>query len=134
MQAKRKKHKKRNSVETHFRHPAQIFCEMLGHTCHKPLYENSTTKYQEVSSPQPSLFYQYLTNFSSHLSFMLDMPHFSSSTQNSQILIYVTSPPTEPDINRPKYPNRSFNYNLQGPFECVIHENKHRFSVFLQKF
>jgi hypothetical protein len=48
MQAKRKKHKTLSSLDTHYAHAAQIYCEMLGQICHSQFYENLHTIYQEV--------------------------------------------------------------------------------------
>jgi hypothetical protein len=47
-EAKRKKHRVRNSETVHQRHAAQIYAEMLGQVCHKGLYESNINGYQEV--------------------------------------------------------------------------------------
>ena len=65
--AKRMKSKKRTDLETTYAHAAQIFCEMLGQVCHKELYENVHTNFQEVVFPLP------FSPDNRHLSFMRDM-------------------------------------------------------------
>jgi hypothetical protein len=49
-QAKRKKHRSRNSETTHQMHAAQIYAEMLGQVRHKKLYGPNPNGYQEVES------------------------------------------------------------------------------------
>ena len=55
MQAKRKKHAKKDHEGTANRHAAQIFAEMLGQVCHPEFYEKLHNEYQEVSPIPTSL-------------------------------------------------------------------------------
>jgi hypothetical protein len=48
IQAKRKKHAKKDHEETASHHAAQIFAEMLGQVCRPELYEKLQNQYQEV--------------------------------------------------------------------------------------
>lgn len=47
-EAKRKKHRLRDSETTRQMHAAQIYAEMLGQVCHKRLYTGNPNGYQEV--------------------------------------------------------------------------------------
>ena len=51
-QAKRKKHRLRDSETTYQMHAAQIYAEMLGQVCHQRLYTSNPDGYQEVHSLQ----------------------------------------------------------------------------------
>ena len=54
-QAKRRVAKSRRDPELLYRHAAQIFCEMLGQTCHPEFFTNSEMTYQEV----PPTFFSF---------------------------------------------------------------------------
>ena len=54
--AKRKKSKKLTDIETHYMHAAQIYAEMLAQVCHRELYDNPYSTYQEVTA---SLLYSW---------------------------------------------------------------------------
>jgi hypothetical protein len=55
LEAKRKKHRLRDSETTHQMHAAQIYAEMLGQTCHKGLYNGNPPGFQEVPSSKDDI-------------------------------------------------------------------------------
>jgi hypothetical protein len=48
IKAKRQKAAKKDDPNLRYRYAGQIFCEMLGQTCHKEFYDNIPGEYQEV--------------------------------------------------------------------------------------
>jgi hypothetical protein len=51
--AKRQKATRKDDPELPYQFAGQVFCEMLGQTCHKEFYDNIPGEYQEV--PKSSL-------------------------------------------------------------------------------
>ena len=88
IETKRKKHKKLSDKETHFRHAAQIYAEMLGQVCHSQYYDRPGTDYQEsfvihARHATCYLFYarfpnSYLRNISMYGASYAKSPSYSS--------------------------------------------------------
>jgi hypothetical protein len=61
IEAKRMHANTRDSEELEYKFAAQIFCEMLGQTCHPEFYEREQSEYQEVIHELRALMFRPLS-------------------------------------------------------------------------